>query len=318
MRDDLVGYAIDALEPQERAAFEALLARDPGLKRELELVRSSLRILESDREHYDAPSGLAQRTCQFVAQQAEITIAPPAAPSRWRMADLIVVAGIFVAASLLFFPAILQSRYAANLAGCQNNLRRISRALESYSGLHKGFFPDLAPQGNQSAAGVYAVKLMDQHFVDEPQWFICPSSPLVREAGFHIPTLRELDSASREKLVELERSMGGSYGYNLGYTSEDGKYHPTRDLHRKTFAIMSNAPVGESAHPFSMNHGGQGQNVLFEDGHVDYLKTCNAEGCKDNIFLNDRGKMAAGVHRDDAVIGPSSAHPLVTPVSAGR
>ena len=55
--------------------------------------------------------------------------------------------------------------------------------------------------------------------------------------------------------------------------------------------------------------------MLFEDGHVDYLKTCNADGCKDNIFLNDQGRLAPGMHRDDAVIGPGAAHPLIMPVS---
>jgi hypothetical protein len=65
----------------------------------------------------------------------------------------------------------------------------------------------------------------------------------------------------------------------------------------------------------SLNHGRKGQNVLFEDGHVEFLQGCNAEGCPDNIFLNDRGQPTAGVHANDAVIGPSHAHPL--PAASG-
>jgi len=120
--------------------------------------------------------------------------------------------------------------------------------------------------------------------------------------------------------------MGGSYGYNLGYLL-DGRYHSTDNLQRPTFALMADAPDSESvrgesvrgnsavpAQLSSLNHGRRGQNVLFEDGHVEFLKGCNAEGCPDNIFLNDRGQPTAGVHRDDAVIGPSHAHPL--PVSS--
>jgi len=74
MRDELVGYAIDALEPHEKAALEAQLARDPGLQRDLEIVRRSLLLVECDRQHFDPPTGLAQRTCQFVALQANTTI----------------------------------------------------------------------------------------------------------------------------------------------------------------------------------------------------------------------------------------------------
>jgi hypothetical protein len=318
MREDLVGYLIGALEPHEAAAVEAQLSRDEKLRFDLERLRRSLSILEVNREQFEPPSGLAARTCQFVAMQVNTTLAPPASSgSRWRMADLVVAAGIFIAASMLFFPAIYHSRYSSQIANCENNLRRISQALADYSGLHNGYFPALSAEGPQSAAGVYAVKLMDDGLVDEPQWFICPSSPLADKLDqFHVPSRKELESVPREKLAELERLMGGSYGYNLGYLAEDGKYHPTKNLHRKNFAILADAPVGESDKPYSLNHGGWGHNVLFEDGHVDYLKTCNAAGCKDNIFLNDQGKMAAGIHRDDAVIGTSSAHPLITPVSA--
>ena len=60
----------------------------------------------------------------------------------------------------------------------------------------------------------------------------------------------------------------------------------------------------------SFNHGRSGQNVLFEDGHVKFLTKCTDEGCPDHIYLNDDGQPTAGVHRDDAVIGSSSAHPL--------
>jgi hypothetical protein len=60
----------------------------------------------------------------------------------------------------------------------------------------------------------------------------------------------------------------------------------------------------------SFNHGRSGQNVLFEDGHVKFLTKCTNEGCPDHIYLNDDQQPTAGVHRDDAVTGSSSAHPL--------
>ncbi len=244
-------------------------------------------------------------------------MAPRPAASRWRLADFVVAAGIFIAASMLFFPAIYHSRYSAQIANCENNLRRIGQALAAYSGLHHGDFPGLSTAGPQSAAGVYAVKLMDDGLVHEPQWFVCPSSPLAEKIDqFHVPSLDELEHVPREKLTELERLMGGSYGYNLGYIGEDRRYHSTRNLHRKNFAILADVPVAtEGSKPYSLNHGGWGHNVLFEDGHVDYLKACTAAGCKDNIFLNDDGQLAPGIHRDDAVIGPSAIHPLITPVS---
>jgi hypothetical protein len=58
-----------------------------------------------------------------------------------------------------------------------------------------------------------------------------------------------------------------------------------------------------------------GQNVLFEDGHVAHLTRRSPEGCGDDIFLNDQGEVSAGMHRDDAVIAPSPAKPIIWPVA---
>jgi hypothetical protein len=76
---------------------------------------------------------------------------------------------------------------------------------------------------------------------------------------------------------------------------------PTQNLHRTSFAIMADAPSSQNP-SLSLNHGGSGQNVLFEDGHVQYLTTCTAHGCQDNIFLNDEGQAEPGLHVHDAVI----------------
>ena len=49
--------------------------------------------------------------------------------------------------------------------------------------------------------------------------------------------------------------------------------------------------------------------MLYEDGHVRHLKECKAKGCRDHIFLNDLGRVAAGSHVNDAVIGQSASYP---------
>src|SRR3990172_9971212 len=105
MRVHLIGYLLDALEPDEHEMVKAQLSRDPHLKRELELLSRSLAPLAADRAHHEPPAGLAHRTCEFVAMQARVTVAPSVATvsqSRWSLADLAVAAGIFLAATMLF------------------------------------------------------------------------------------------------------------------------------------------------------------------------------------------------------------------------
>lgn len=314
MRDHLIGYLLDALDIEEHALIEAQLGRDPQLKRELELLSRSLLPLSIDKGHYDPPEGLAHRTCEFVALQARVSRAPqPAhAPSRWSLADMLVAAGLFLAATMLFFPAMNQSRFAARLLSCQNNLREIGIGLTNYSDLHGRYFPDIPPEGQLSAAGIYATKLVEGGFLVNPQVIICPASSLAEgTVEFRVPSSSDLQNAPRARLIRLHRQMGGSYGYNIGYVA-NGRYQATKNLGRANFALMADAP--NATPPFrSLNHGDCGQNVLFEDAHVQYLTTCKARGCQDDIFLNDDGQVAPGRHQDDAVVGASHAKPLLVP-----
>jgi hypothetical protein len=126
---------------------------------------------------------------------------------------------------------------------------------------------------------------------------------------FQVPTLDELERADAAQVVELHRRMGGSYAYNLGYMDE-GRYRPTKNLRRPDFALMADAPGDDVSPRCSPNHGGCGQNVLFEDGHVAHLKSCKAGKCGDDIYLNDDGVVAAGSHSNDAVVGASSVRPV--------
>lgn len=244
--------------------------------------------------------------------EASVVPLPPAhARNGWTWADLVVAAGIFFAAAMLFFPALNQSRFAARLTGCQNNLRNIGMALTSYSDAHHGFFPNVPVEGRCAVAGIYAPRLITHGFLTGSEFLVCPASPLAdRVIEFRSPTEEELENAPDSQVVEMHRNMGGSYGYNLGYVT-NGVYQSTKNLQHTRFAIMADAPT--QAPPYrTLNHDGAGQNVLFEDLHVQYLTTCKAHGCNDDIFVNDQGAVAPGLHVHDAVIGSSPVRPRIT------
>ncbi|MFV1966977.1 MAG: hypothetical protein ACC628_16245, partial [Pirellulaceae bacterium] len=142
-------------------------------------------------------------------------------------------------------------------------------------------------------------------------WNLCPGAAgddSTRRS--HIPTPTELRAARGASLVQYQRTMGGSYGYTLHYVAY-GRYHCVKVSDRPTYAIMADAPSHSRGGLRSANHGRCGQNVLYEDGHIQYLTQCAIDDCRDPIFLNDQGIIAAGSHRDDAVIGHSSARPLL-------
>lgn len=321
----LLGYLLGALEEPEQRQIADQLEKDPALRRKLARLQRSLQPLEESRREYAPPPGLADRTCRFVAQVAEHerrrrpasevmamspAPAPPVAAARWNWADLAVAVSIAAAASLLLFPAISKSRFNAQVAACQNNLRQIGVALTQYSRLHHDYFPRVPDQGRLAAAGIYAPTLVYDGFLPDSRYVVCPTSSQAADPQFRVPTAREvLLVESLEKLEALRSAMGGSYGYVLGYVEGD-QYRTTKNLRRPFFAVMADAP-GDSPQHQSLNHGGRGQNVLFEDGRVVFYTTSRPNDALDDIFVNDAGMVAAGAHRNDSVIGASRAVPVI-------
>jgi len=337
MQGQLIGYLLEAIEPAERQELEAQLRRDPQLQHELELLHEALQPLHCDDHEYDPPPGLAGRTVRFVAQHSgseQESTTPARRPdaetkeehdgqrvglspvdgversNNWTFTDLVVAAGVMLAASMLLIPAIQKSRLEAHLASCQNNLRQLGVALANYSENHHGRFPSIPQSGQLATAGLYAVKLVDGGYLDSTAALRCPSSSLPQEqAPVEVPTMNELLQANPEQLAKYRRMMGGSYGYNLGYVEGD-TYRTVKNRGRRTFALMADAPSTSLEGRRSNNHGGCGQNVLYEDGHVRYTTGCAQEDVDDHIFLNDAGIVAAGMHAEDAVIGSSLASPF--------
>ena len=316
MRDQLLGYLLGALEPAEQEEVEARLFNDAHLQQDLAELRRKLMLLDEGGDEFEPPSGLAARTCNYVAARAAgsqpVTpnvAAVPAPVGGWRVQDMIVGGGIFMAACLLLFPAIANSLSHARITNCQNNLRSVGLAMSQYSDFYGGYFPLVPEEGPLAVAGSYAPILADLKLLEGPNVIICPAAP-VTDGGqpFSVPTIVHVMSAPAADLPRLQAQMGGSYGYTFGYT-ENGRYVGHRNQGRPNFALVADAP-GEQAGGRSANHGGAGQNVLFEDMHVVFLKHCELSGCGDHIYVNGHGYVGAGIGANDAVIGRSSARPV--------
>lgn len=335
-RERLLGYLLEALEDSERESVEEELQRDPDLQEHLLELRQALRPLWTDKSDFASPLGLADRTCRLVAAHDEsakpwadeglkksrarprpATRAMTAVTglsgesARFSWIDLSMATGICLVAILLVFPAIQDSRYNARRTGCQNNLRMIGQSLDQYSQFHRGYFPCLPQTGNVAFAGSYAAVLKSCELLEDDRWVLCPGSPVVRGDDFSIPTVDQVMAMPEgQELSRTRNTIGGDYGYGFGYMA-NGRYRDTRNLHRASFALMADAPSGNSPDYQSLNHGGRGQNVLFEDFSVRFLPRPTSDHPVDHFFVNGEGVVAAGVHANDSVIGASSSTPFV-------
>ena len=235
------------------------------------------------------------------------TIAPgPAGRVRW--IDAAITVAIFAVAALLIVPAINGSRFQARVTACQDNLREVGQALAEHSHRNHEVFPPVPAQGNLAADGIWAPVLQDEGLLIEPQKLLCPETPLALENNFQIPSLDNLRKAAGHELARIQQKMGGSYGYCLGYF-DHGILQPTRNLNRDYFAILADAPSDRPDHQ-SVNHDGLGQNVLFEDLHVEFCSTTRPGDGRDDIYTNYQHMVAPGLDRD-SVLAPSGMAPAV-------
>lgn len=322
MREDLIGYVLNALDADEQQRIENELAHDPQLREELARVRRCLEPLESAWDETDPPAGLADRTCAAIEEHEQIHGPSPVGLARIRaaaglclrnysLADCLVLTLVLLIAFTLLMPAIVNSRYQARKLACQQNLTNLGRNLFTYSDLQAGQFPLVPLSGSRSFAGVFAPVLLEHELLDveQPQ-LICPGSDLASDVrSWSLPTLAEVDEAVGPRLLYLQDRAGGSYAYCVGYMDAKG-LHPVENRGRSQFAILSDAPSFFLPNRRSAHHGGRGQNILYEDGHVAFV-TDFVGSNQDHPWLNDEGYAEAGVDKSDSVLLPSGAKPVV-------
>ncbi len=330
MRLDLLGYLLGALDGPTQETTKTQINANPQLHARLEALEEKLVPLESARWVEKPPLGLAERTCNLVAAHIEKTQVQANRMQQsgmwdrvhrtgWQMLDYVVAAGIFLAASMMFFPAVANSRYLARLTACQDNFRLMGIAIPEWADRASGEIPRIPVSCPKTGvAGIYAPQLYHAGFMTDENRFLCPTSDLARDRRrFVIPTIAQVQQAEGAKLVNMQRTMGGSYFYVLGHL-ERGKYHTTRVKGRAYFPVMTDYVVSGPAANATPAHGSNGINVLFEDGHCHFVvlrKSGRMAQTPSNfdvqaMFVNNRGLVEAGTDDNDAVLAASWVHPM--------
>jgi len=337
MHEDLLGYLLGALSGDEQRRVEDALVSDPRLRDELERLRESLEPLESLNDQQPPPTGLVDRTLQAIERHENAnrptprSVVPPHAATlacdpkgdsafQSRLSEVshgIVLALVGLTAATLLLPALANSRYEARINGCQNNLRVIGNLLIDDSLRHGGSYILVPLSGNRAFSGIYAPQLLDRHLITaNTTSLICPGIGRSDELrSWSVPTLERIDNVTGAELDRLQRQAGGSYAYIVGYVDEQGRYRSIRNQSRPNFPILGDVPSFHLEGRQSANHGGKGQNIFFEDGHIRFVTELN-QLVADDPIRNRCGNPEYGLDGDDAVMLPSSMPPVIDPDSA--
>lgn len=164
-----------------------------------------------------------------------------------------VIALIGVLAAILL-PALSRAREAARRASCMNNLAQLGVAFHIYAQEHDGQMPWSGGNGNADCLVTFC-----KEYVLEDKLFACPSDAHAGPEFYMV----------REARLDFEDSARISYDYMGAYTTapiqlpEDMKPIPRIPL------MWDTAYKGFSLESF--NHVPGGSNVLFLDGHVDFI-----------------------------------------------
>jgi hypothetical protein len=318
MSEDLLGYLLNAVDEDQRSRIEAALEQDPYLRRQFEQLRSDLTRADWEKS-LEPPPGLGKQTCDLVhgyhlvqrrhaAQHGERSVAGYG--RAWSFRDALMCAALALVAAMLFLPAIANSWFRSNIYTCQRNLQRLGVALHEFSDLNERLFPKIPVSGNRAAAGIYAPILVHHGYIQDQYVLICPSSMLgANTSQWYIPTLEELDAAEGVELDQMRRNMGGSYGYVLGYQVLR-RHYPPRNQGRASYALMTDAPSLHLPGRRSNHHLGRGQNVLYEDGRVEFISARVGFRVLEGLYVNRWGYAEAGTDENDSVIGGSDMPPF--------
>jgi prepilin-type processing-associated H-X9-DG protein len=321
MEELFIGYLLNALDERDQREVETYLAAHPEARQKLALLEQALAPLASDRAVVETPPPLlAERTLALVAEhicapEKPLPMAPPVprqslsgGRSWWRRADVMVAASLLITAvgiALVILGRLRGPNSATMVVECKNNLREFYTSLQQYRDVH-GRFPDVNKESPRDVAGMVVPILKDAGTLSDAVSIRCPGMGTPLSCSFSVNDLRNMNDA---EFATHSGSLSMGYAYSLGYRDSGGTIRGPCDGSQTVFSqspIMADRPPAEGVKLNSINHGGDGQNVLFADGHVQFLVR-RALGTDEDIFLNRAKVVAAGLDVADVVLGYSSA-----------
>ena len=333
--DDLIAYLLGDSSPELKKAIESTLANEADTRERVSYLRQLLGHMDDLAAAFEPPGDLVESTMARIdSVEAESSATPSikssqtftrsptsrevvGKPSSSKLFDSLALALSLALLSCLILPSIVSARFQARIAQCSSNLQALGGHIFSYAvnDPHKRI-PQIGTDAHTGFAGYYPVALSTNGDRVPKSKLQCPS--LLGYPGHsdmlpfsQTPIVSEFEEFSLAEIEQMKPYLGGDYAYNLGIVDGDRIVAP-RWEGRFNFAIMADAPIYQEKFEKFDAHQGRGINILFGDGHVEFVRLQNSEPIisrADYPFRNVRGEHAAGLNRSDSSLAPSPVSP---------
>jgi prepilin-type processing-associated H-X9-DG protein len=276
--EDLLGFALGALEPAEHERVAAALKVNPILRQRLadiqaalspldeileedhspppDLLEKTLARLESEAIEFDHSRQLGEKVALPEDRRSTSSLSSSSffsgfegnLRSGFRFWDSLALSACVLVVASLLFPAIINGRSMARQLECSQHLSSLATWLTEYSSLQSdGRIPEVPTRGYRSFAGIYAIQLNDCQLLEDRRAVWCPSVASFANSSIpDLPSDTQLMAASPQEWLTIREWVGGNYAYNLGVLDRRRVRAP-RYMGRTHFAWLGDAPILISA-----------------------------------------------------------------------
>ncbi len=231
------------------------------------------------------------------------------------------------AAVILFFAGVFFSstkfvRQKSFQQACQMQLSRIYQGLSNYTIEHNDKLPMVATsqgqpwwkvgyQGNENVSNTRHIWLLVKGGYVKPQEFICPGTSSCQTALDLTELRKHNDFPNRNYITYSIRlrcpktNSNGMTGRKVLMADMNPLFETLPDDYSSELKLKLDKKL---AHLNSINHNRRGQNVLFTDGSVKFIKTRHTDISNDDIFTLRNTEIYKGIEvpscEADAFLAP--------------